>query len=83
MPAATLVTLTCCTLRKDANMTKQQNNSDDAAALKNGQKPGPKDAPQQVRDAGTEGMANPPKKWDDVDEAVDESFPASDSSAKY
>jgi hypothetical protein len=64
-------------------MTKQQNNSDDAAALKNGQKPGPKDDPVQVRNAGTEEMANPPKKWDRTDEASDESFPASDPSAKF
>ena len=31
-----------------------------------------------VRDAGTEEMRNPPKQWDKVDEASDESFPASD-----
>jgi hypothetical protein len=53
-------------------MTKPQ--TDDAAAMKGGQKPGPKDSPVQ---------ADKPKKWDKVDDAVDESFPASDSSAKY
>jgi hypothetical protein len=31
-----------------------------------------------VRDAGPEAMENPPNSWDDVDEASDESFPASD-----
>jgi hypothetical protein len=36
-----------------------------------------------VRDAGPEAMKNPPKKWDDTDQASDESFPASDPPAKY
>lgn len=36
-----------------------------------------------VRDAGPEAMENPPKKWDDTDQASDESFPASDPPAKY
>jgi hypothetical protein len=31
-----------------------------------------------VRDAGPENMENAPREWDRVDEAVDESFPASD-----
>ena len=31
-----------------------------------------------VRDAGTSEMRNPPKHWDKVDEASDDSFPASD-----
>lgn len=35
-------------------------------------------APPAVRDAGPEAMENPPRTWDDVDEASDESFPASD-----
>lgn len=64
-------------------MTDTKNTNDEAAALRDGKKPGPKDAPQQVRNAGTEDMANAPKKWDRTDEAVDESFPASDPSAKY
>jgi len=43
------------------------------------------DAPKKkpVRDAGPDAMNNPPKKWDDTDQASDESFPASDSPAKY
>lgn len=45
------------------------------------QTPPPK--PKKVRDAGPDAMANPPKKWTDVDEASDESFPASDPPAKY
>lgn len=34
--------------------------------------------PPEVRNAGRKHMRNPPKNWDKVDEAVDESFPASD-----
>jgi hypothetical protein len=35
----------------------------------------------QVRPAGPASMREPPKKWDKVDESVDESFPASDPPA--
>jgi hypothetical protein len=34
-----------------------------------------------VRDAGPAAMEHPPKTWDMVDQAVDESFPASDPPA--
>ena len=34
--------------------------------------------PEPVRPAGPESMRDPPKEWDKVDEAADESFPASD-----
>ncbi|MCR6671021.1 hypothetical protein [Devosia ginsengisoli] len=57
--------------------------TDKAAAMKDGKKPGPEDAPVQVRNAGKEAQADKPKDWDEQDEALDESFPASDSSAKY
>jgi hypothetical protein len=63
-------------------MTDQKTSSD-AAAFKDGKKPGPKDAPQQVRNAGKDEMANKPKAWDKQDEAVDESFPASDPATNY
>ncbi|MHA6689340.1 hypothetical protein [Devosia sp. A449] len=63
-------------------MTKP-NKTDDAAAMKNGKKPGPKDSPVQVRNAGKDAQADKPSAWDKQDDAVDESFPASDSSAKY
>lgn len=38
----------------------------------------PEDAPGAVRSAGPEAMRDPPPEWDAVDEALDESFPASD-----
>ena len=63
-------------------MTKDHK-SEKAAAMKGGKKPGPKDAPVQVRNAGKDALADKPSNWDKQDEAVDESFPASDASAKY
>ena len=57
--------------------------TDDAAGMKDGKKPGPKSSPVQVRDAGEDAQTGKPENWDEVDAAVDESFPASDSSAKY
>ena len=59
------------------------NKSDNAAAMKNGKKPGPKDAPVQVRNAGEESQADKPSEWDKQDEAVDESVPASDPATNY
>jgi hypothetical protein len=43
----------------------------------------PEGTPGAVRTAGPEGMRDKPKKqkWDEVDEAEDESFPASDPPA--
>jgi hypothetical protein len=35
-------------------------------------------APPKVRSAGPEAMQSPPPRWDDHDQALDESFPASD-----
>jgi len=63
-------------------MTKTHK-TEDAAAMKGGKKPGPKTSPVQVRDAGKQAQADKPTNWDKQDDAVDESFPASDSSAKY
>lgn len=37
----------------------------------------------QVRSAGVEGMRSDPKRWDTVDQASDESFPASDPPSTY
>jgi hypothetical protein len=53
-----------------------------APAFRDKQKPGPKDADVQVRTAGPEGMRDKPEKnWTPEDQAVDESFPASDPPA--
>jgi hypothetical protein len=43
----------------------------------------PTTKPKKVRDAGPEAMKNPPKRWNDVDQQSDESFPASDPPANY
>jgi len=37
----------------------------------------------KIRPAGTKAMRDPPKRWDEVDEHSDESFPASDPPANY
>lgn len=37
--------------------------------------------PEYVRPAGPKSMRDPPRCWDEVDEAGDESFPASDPPA--
>lgn len=54
-----------------------------ATAYKGGQKPGPRQADVQIRPAGPDAQRHKPKKWDKVDEAADESFPASDPPATY
>jgi hypothetical protein len=53
-----------------------------AAAVADQRKPGAEDSAVQVRDAGPEGMRSTPRRrWTSIDEAVDESFPASDPPA--
>lgn len=54
-----------------------------AAAFDKGKSSGPKNSQVQVRDAGREATRDKKNDWDEVDEAVDESFPASDPPAKY
>src|SRR5690606_23010152 len=54
-----------------------------AAAFRDGDPAGPEDSDVQVRQAGPNATRSRPREWDDVDEAVDESFPASDPPAKY
>lgn len=41
-------------------------------------KPPEKAPAPKIRDAGPDAMPDPPGEWDEVDEASDESFPASD-----
>lgn len=43
----------------------------------------PVDAGDVVRPSGRDAMRDPPRTWDEADEASDESFPASDPPAKY
>lgn len=51
------------------------------AAFADGQ---PAHGPRPVRDAGPEAMRDPPRgDWNKVDEASDQSFPASDPPATY
>jgi hypothetical protein len=46
------------------------------------QEPGRRDA-NAVRNAGPDAMRSDPPEWDEVDQASDESFPASDPPATY
>lgn len=49
-----------------------------APALKGDRPPGPIGDSGHVRPAGRSAMRDPPRSWDEVDEASDQSFPASD-----
>jgi hypothetical protein len=54
----------------------------EAAALSRGRTaPGPVGQSGAARSAGPEAMRDPPSDWEKVDQAVDESFPASDPPA--
>jgi hypothetical protein len=62
--------------------TVQKNKGEQTpVAFAHGEEPGGNFA--KVRSAGTEGMRSDPKRWDKVDQASDESFPASDPPANY
>ncbi|WP_196258823.1 hypothetical protein [Pelagibacterium limicola] len=54
-----------------------------AAAFKDAEPAGPAEADVQVRPAGPDSTRDDADDWDEVDESVDESFPASDPPAKY
>ena len=43
--------------------------------------PGPVGTSGSARSAGPEAMRDPPEEWDEIDQSVDESFPASDPPA--
>jgi hypothetical protein len=49
-----------------------------APPLSHDRPPGPVGDSGNVRSAGRGAMRDPPRTWDEVDEASDESFPASD-----
>ncbi|MBB3859739.1 hypothetical protein GGQ88_001000 [Novosphingobium hassiacum] len=60
---------------------QNQNAEQSPAAFANGEGSGENFA--KVRSAGSEGMRSDPKGWDNVDQASDESFPASDPPSTY
>ncbi len=64
-------------------MADEPDDRNDAAGHKRPKKDPGSGVPTPVRPAGRESMRDPPKRWDDVDEAGDESFPASDPPANY
>ena len=52
-----------------------------AATARGKTAPGPVGQSGAARSAGPDAMRDPPKKWENVDQAGDESFPASDPPA--
>jgi hypothetical protein len=63
-----------------SRMTEENGNSGSAALSGSGAS-GPVGDSGAARQAGPEAMRDPPKEWTKVDEASDESFPASDPPA--
>jgi len=64
----------------DKDRDKKTEEPEGDAGKPEGEKPVP---PPPVRPAGPESMRDPPRKWDEVDEESDESFPASDPPSTY
>lgn len=58
-------------------------NQEEPLAATTGATTGKGTASPPVRDAGPENMKSKPKRWSKTDEAIDESFPASDPPATY
>jgi len=61
--------------------TQVKPESGTAAAFKDNETPGPADNFVQIRPAGAGAQGTKPDEWDEHDETVDESFPASDPPA--
>lgn len=71
-------------MTEDEKKADEKHGRQQSAAYREKDKPGPDDDPVQVRPAGQKSTRDDRRKdWDEVDEASDESFPASDPSAKY
>ncbi len=60
---------------------KKEREHEGRVAFAAGETSGPNFA--KVRNAGPDGMRSDPAEWDKLDQAVDESFPASDPPATY
>tara|TARA_R110002096_G_scaffold11834_23_gene43271 strand:- start:1374 stop:1685 length:312 start_codon:yes stop_codon:yes gene_type:complete len=80
---AFLIASRCC-CAKPANADGSGSDSGGAGGSKPEKEQSEPPPQNYVRPAGPEEMKNPPSDgWSDVDEASDESFPASDPPAKY
>ena len=64
-------------------LSRRRGGSPEASALSGDGAFGPVGNSGNVRPAGPDAMRDPPKEWTKVDEASDESFPASDPPATY
>lgn len=64
-------------------MTSARSRKQRAPAYRDREVPGPRESEVQIRPAGSDATRDDHGKWDEVDEAADESFPASDPPAKY
>jgi hypothetical protein len=67
--------------RWSPEMSTPETKDKPAPAFKDEKPAGAPEDPAQVRLAGPEGMRDKPKQWEKTDQAVDESFPASDPPA--
>lgn len=61
----------------------KQNHTSHAAFADGQPAPTPGLSTTPVRDAGADAMRDTPKSWSKTDQALDESFPASDPAATY